>query len=71
MKHSLPELLGDLEDLISRFRDAGLPVAALEKARRHYPELRTSLLAANTPRRNEAAQIFREVSGAMRRLRNE
>lgn len=70
-KHTLPELLGDLDDLISRFSDAGLPVAPLEKARRHYPVIRHSLLAANTPKRTEAEHIFRNVSASMRRLRGD
>lgn len=75
-RSSIPELLEDLDDVIERIRDAGLPVGALERARRSLPELRTSqppasIHAANQPVRTGAQRAFRNAREIARRIRGD
>ena len=66
-RSSIPELLSDLDDIIERIRDAGLPVAALERARRSLP--RVSVFEVNQVKRSEAQEAFGNARAMMRRLR--
>ncbi len=71
-RHSLPELLGDLDDVIARIRDAGLPVGPLERARRSLPMLSTeSLVERNRRVLAEAREKFQDSRAILRRIRGE
>ncbi len=67
---TLPGLLEELDDVIARIRAAGLPVGALERARKSLPNLHEeSLVERNRRVLAEAREKFQNSRAILRRIR--
>ncbi len=67
---TLPGLLEELDDVIARIRAAGLPVGALERARKSLPNLREeSFVERNRRVLAEAREKFENTHNILRRIR--
>ncbi len=67
---TLPGLLEELDDVIARIRAAGLPVGALERARKSLPTLEhESLVERNRRVLEEAREKFQNSRAILRRIR--
>ena len=67
---TLPGLLEELDDVIARIKAAGLPVGALERARKSLPTLEPeSLVERNRRVLTEAREKFQNSRQILRRIR--